>query len=52
VLTYAGYIFYLYKHSLEHRKNNAQEIQDAYDEVKDEKINYFKILISLVLIYV
>ena len=52
MITYAGYIFYLYKHSLEHRKNNAQEIQDAYDEVKDEKINYFKILISLVLIYI
>ncbi len=52
VVTYAAYIFYLYKQSLEHRKNNVQEIQDAYDEVKDEKINYLKILVSLILIYV
>jgi len=52
VATYAAYIFYLYKQSLEHRKNNVKEIQDAYDEVKDEKINYLKILVSLILIYV
>ena len=52
ILLYAGYIAYLYKESLAHRKNNAQEVQEAFDSVKDVKINYLKILISLILIYV
>jgi Ca2+/Na+ antiporter len=52
ILLYAGYIAYLYKESLVHRKNNAQEVQEAFDSVKDVKINYLKILISLILIYV
>ena len=52
VIIYIWYIIYLYKQSLEHRKNNVKEVQKNYNLVKEKKINYFKILISLVLIYI
>ena len=52
VLNYLIYILFLYKHSKDHRKANSEEIEAAYNEVKDTKILYLKIIIALVLIYV
>ena len=52
VLLYTVYLIVLYKHSKKHRKLNEEEIQSAYDEVANKKVNYFLILLSLILIYV
>lgn len=52
VLLYVVYLITLYKHSVKHRKLNEEEIQVAYDEVADKKVNYFLILLALILIYV
>jgi len=52
ILLYTVYLLTLYKHSKKHRKLNEKEIQSAYDEVVDKKVNYFLILLSLILIYV
>jgi len=52
VLNYLVYVWFLYKHSQDHRKANAEEVQKAYDEVRNTKISYLMIIISLVLIYV
>ena len=52
VLLYIVYLITLYKHSIKHRKANEEEIQKDYDEVADKKVNYFLILLALILIYV
>lgn len=52
ILTYIWYIVYLYFESLKHRKTNEEEVMEAYNEVKDKKINYITIIISLIIIYV
>ena len=51
VLLYIVYLITLYKHSLKHRKLNKEEIQIAYNEVVNKKVNYLFILLSLILIY-
>ena len=52
IVLYAFYIFYLYKTSLKHRELNFKEVEEAFNSVKDKKILYFDILVSLVVIYV
>jgi cation:H+ antiporter len=52
VTLYTIYIFYLYKSSLDHRQKNIKQVQDAYESVKNKKVSYFKILISLIIIYI
>ncbi len=52
ILLYVVYLITLYKHSVKHRKTNEEEIEKAYTEVADKKVNYFLILLSLTLIYV
>ena len=49
---YILYIIYLYKQSLENRKENAKEIELAYESVKNVKISYIKIFISSIIIYI
>ena len=51
VLLYAFYIGFLYFESLKHKKENLQETEKNYEEVKNIKINYLIILVSLVLTY-
>jgi len=52
VLNYLIYIFFLYRHSQDHRKVNTQKVEDAYNKVKHIKVSYLKIILSLILIYV
>ncbi len=52
VILYTLYVLYLYKQSLEHRKENEKEVQIAYDSVKNKKIWYTKIIIALIIIYI
>ncbi len=52
VLLYVFYVYYLYKSSLKHRKLNFEQVEKAFESVKEKKVFYTKILLSLVLIYV
>lgn len=52
VILYGLYILYLYKQSLQHRKENEKEVQLAYDSVKNKNISYVKIIIALILTYI
>ena len=49
---YVIYMFYLYKQSLQHRKENKKEVELAYESVKNVKISYIKIILSLIIVYV
>lgn len=51
MMLYIVYIIVLYKNSIKHKKENNKEIMEAYNEVKDIKISYLKIVIALFLIY-
>jgi len=52
LILYVFYVYYLYKSSLKHREINFKEVEDAFQSVKDKKVFYWKIIISLILIYV
>jgi len=52
LILYAFYVYYLYKSSLKHRELNFEEVEKAFNSVKDKKIFYCKILLALVLIYI
>lgn len=49
---YFSYLFILYNQSKKHKKINAIEIENNYNEVKNKKVKYFTILYTLVLIYI
>jgi cation:H+ antiporter len=52
IILYIFYVFYLYNASLKHRKLNFEEVEKAFNSVKDKKVLYLNILISLILIYI
>jgi len=52
ILFYVVYILYLYKQSLQHRKENTKKLELVYESVKNVKISYIKIFISSIIIYI
>lgn len=52
LILYIFYISVLYFDSKKHKIKNAKEVEADYLEVKDKKVNYFIVILSLVLIYV
>ena len=52
LILYVFYVYYLYKSSLKHRELNFKEVEQAFESVKNKKVFYLNILISLALIYI
>ncbi len=52
IFLYMVYVIYLYLQSRQHRQDNFEKVNQDYNSVKDKKVNFLILLISLILIYV